>query len=141
MLKAFETGLSEGIQYERRVFYTLFSTEDQKEAAELSGYHPGDRLLTIGSGHDLVAEPRQRARRHPADGRVVVEARGEHGGDGEEPATQRETTGWTVRVETRLARFAGLGHLKLRVMANPPAIPARPMRSQVLLVSPGMRPM
>ena len=31
VLKAFETGLSEGIQYERRVFYTLFSTEDQKE--------------------------------------------------------------------------------------------------------------
>jgi len=31
VLKAFETGLSEGIQYERRVFYSLFSTEDQKE--------------------------------------------------------------------------------------------------------------
>jgi enoyl-CoA hydratase len=31
VLRAFETTLSEGIQYERRVFYTLFSTEDQKE--------------------------------------------------------------------------------------------------------------
>lgn len=29
--KAFETGLSEGIDYERRAFYFLFASEDQKE--------------------------------------------------------------------------------------------------------------
>jgi len=29
--KAFETTLTEGVQFERRLFYTLFSTEDQKE--------------------------------------------------------------------------------------------------------------
>jgi len=29
--KAFETPLSEGLEYERKLFYTLFSTEDQKE--------------------------------------------------------------------------------------------------------------
>jgi enoyl-CoA hydratase len=31
VLKAFETGLSEGIQYERKLFYLLFATDDQKE--------------------------------------------------------------------------------------------------------------
>lgn len=29
--KAFETSLSEGLEYERRLFYLLFATEDQKE--------------------------------------------------------------------------------------------------------------
>jgi enoyl-CoA hydratase len=29
--RAFETTLSEGIRFERRVFHSLFSTEDQKE--------------------------------------------------------------------------------------------------------------
>jgi len=29
--KAFETGLQEGLQYERKNFYTLFASEDQKE--------------------------------------------------------------------------------------------------------------
>ncbi|NCW67861.1 MAG: enoyl-CoA hydratase, partial [Marivivens sp.] len=29
--KAFETSLSEGVAYERSVFYSLFATEDQKE--------------------------------------------------------------------------------------------------------------
>lgn len=29
--RAFETGLSEGIRFERRLFYSLFATEDQKE--------------------------------------------------------------------------------------------------------------
>lgn len=31
VLKAFETSLSEGLEYERKVFYMLFATEDQKE--------------------------------------------------------------------------------------------------------------
>lgn len=31
VLKAFETPLSEGLEYERKLFYTLFATEDQKE--------------------------------------------------------------------------------------------------------------
>ncbi|MCH8345203.1 MAG: enoyl-CoA hydratase/isomerase family protein [Planctomycetes bacterium] len=31
VLKAFETTLSEGLEYERKLFYMLFSTEDQKE--------------------------------------------------------------------------------------------------------------
>jgi enoyl-CoA hydratase len=31
VLKAFETTLSEGLEYERKLFYTLFATEDQKE--------------------------------------------------------------------------------------------------------------
>jgi len=31
VLKAHETTLSEGLEYERKLFYTLFSTEDQKE--------------------------------------------------------------------------------------------------------------
>ncbi len=31
VLKAHETGLSEGLEYERKLFYTLFATEDQKE--------------------------------------------------------------------------------------------------------------
>jgi len=31
VLKAFEMPLSEGLEYERKLFYTLFSTEDQKE--------------------------------------------------------------------------------------------------------------
>jgi enoyl-CoA hydratase len=29
--KAFETTMTEGIQFERKLFYTLFATEDQKE--------------------------------------------------------------------------------------------------------------
>jgi enoyl-CoA hydratase len=29
--RAFETGLAEGIRFERRVFHSLFATEDQKE--------------------------------------------------------------------------------------------------------------
>ncbi len=32
--RAFEASLAEGIQYERRVFYSLFATEDQKEGME-----------------------------------------------------------------------------------------------------------
>ncbi len=31
VLKAFETGLSEGLEYERKLFYLLFATQDQKE--------------------------------------------------------------------------------------------------------------
>jgi len=31
VLKAFDTPLEEGLQYERRNFYLLFSTEDMKE--------------------------------------------------------------------------------------------------------------
>ncbi|MEK6642880.1 MAG: enoyl-CoA hydratase-related protein [Planctomycetota bacterium] len=31
VLHAFETGLSEGLDYERKMFYMLFATEDQKE--------------------------------------------------------------------------------------------------------------
>ena len=31
VLKAFETTLSEGLEYERKLFYMLFGTEDQKE--------------------------------------------------------------------------------------------------------------
>jgi enoyl-CoA hydratase len=31
VLKAFETPLGEGLEYERKLFYTLFATEDQKE--------------------------------------------------------------------------------------------------------------
>ncbi len=31
VLKASETGLSEGLEYERKLFYLLFATEDQKE--------------------------------------------------------------------------------------------------------------
>ncbi|MHC4414112.1 MAG: enoyl-CoA hydratase-related protein [Planctomycetota bacterium] len=31
VLKAFETTLSEGLEYERKLFYTLFATQDQKE--------------------------------------------------------------------------------------------------------------
>jgi len=31
VLKAFEMNLSEGLEYERKLFYTLFATEDQKE--------------------------------------------------------------------------------------------------------------
>ena len=31
VVKAFETTLSEGLEYERKLFYTLFATEDQKE--------------------------------------------------------------------------------------------------------------
>ena len=31
MLKAQETNLSEGLEYERKLFYMLFATEDQKE--------------------------------------------------------------------------------------------------------------
>lgn len=31
VLKAFETTLAEGLEYERKLFYTLFATEDQKE--------------------------------------------------------------------------------------------------------------
>ncbi len=31
VLRAFETGLSEGLDYERNLFYMLFATEDQKE--------------------------------------------------------------------------------------------------------------
>lgn len=32
--RAFETSLAEGIQFERRVFYSLFATEDQKEGMD-----------------------------------------------------------------------------------------------------------
>ena len=31
MLKAAETTLTEGLEYERKLFYMLFATEDQKE--------------------------------------------------------------------------------------------------------------
>ena len=31
VLKAFESPLSEGLDYERKMFYMLFGTEDQKE--------------------------------------------------------------------------------------------------------------
>ena len=31
VLKAFETTLAEGLEYERKLFYMLFATEDQKE--------------------------------------------------------------------------------------------------------------
>ncbi|GJQ27485.1 MAG: enoyl-CoA hydratase [Phycisphaerae bacterium] len=31
VLRAFETGLSDGLEYERKLFYMLFATEDQKE--------------------------------------------------------------------------------------------------------------
>lgn len=31
VLRAFETGLSDGLDYERKLFYMLFATEDQKE--------------------------------------------------------------------------------------------------------------
>lgn len=31
VLKAFEVGLAEGLEYERKLFYMLFATEDQKE--------------------------------------------------------------------------------------------------------------
>ncbi|HUN80280.1 MAG TPA: enoyl-CoA hydratase-related protein [Phycisphaerae bacterium] len=31
VLRAFETGLSDGLDYERKMFYMLFATEDQKE--------------------------------------------------------------------------------------------------------------
>jgi enoyl-CoA hydratase len=31
VLKAFESTLSEGLEYERKLFYMLFATEDQKE--------------------------------------------------------------------------------------------------------------
>jgi len=31
ILRAFETGLSDGLDYERKMFYMLFATEDQKE--------------------------------------------------------------------------------------------------------------
>ncbi|HEY3244655.1 MAG TPA: enoyl-CoA hydratase-related protein, partial [Phycisphaerae bacterium] len=31
VLKAFETSLSEGLEYERKLFYMLFATNDQKE--------------------------------------------------------------------------------------------------------------
>ena len=31
MLKAHETSLAEGLEYERKLFYMLFATEDQKE--------------------------------------------------------------------------------------------------------------
>ncbi|MCZ6836526.1 MAG: enoyl-CoA hydratase-related protein, partial [Planctomycetota bacterium] len=31
VLKAFETPLSEGLEYERKLFYSLFATDDQKE--------------------------------------------------------------------------------------------------------------
>jgi enoyl-CoA hydratase len=31
ILRAFETGLSDGLDYERKLFYMLFATEDQKE--------------------------------------------------------------------------------------------------------------
>ena len=31
MNKSFETTLSEGLEYERKLFYSLFATEDQKE--------------------------------------------------------------------------------------------------------------
>ncbi len=31
ILRAFETGLSDGLDYERKMFYALFATEDQKE--------------------------------------------------------------------------------------------------------------
>ena len=34
ILKAFETGLDEGLQFERRNFYLLFSTEDMKEGMQ-----------------------------------------------------------------------------------------------------------
>ena len=29
--RAFETTLTEGLRYERRIFYSMFATEDQKE--------------------------------------------------------------------------------------------------------------
>ena len=31
VVKAFELALTEGLEYERKLFYTLFATEDQKE--------------------------------------------------------------------------------------------------------------
>ena len=31
ILRAFETSLSDGLDYERNLFYMLFATEDQKE--------------------------------------------------------------------------------------------------------------
>jgi enoyl-CoA hydratase len=31
VLRAFETGLTDGLDYERKMFYMLFATEDQKE--------------------------------------------------------------------------------------------------------------
>jgi enoyl-CoA hydratase len=34
ILKAFETGLDEGLQFERRNFYLLFSTQDMKEGMQ-----------------------------------------------------------------------------------------------------------
>jgi enoyl-CoA hydratase len=32
--KAFEGGLADGVAYERRVFHSLFATEDQKEGMD-----------------------------------------------------------------------------------------------------------
>ena len=32
--RAFESGLSDGVSYERRVFHALFATEDQKEGMD-----------------------------------------------------------------------------------------------------------
>jgi enoyl-CoA hydratase len=34
ILRAFETGLAEGVEYERKMFYALFATADQKEGME-----------------------------------------------------------------------------------------------------------
>jgi len=44
--KAFEGGLSDGVDYERRIFHSLFATEDQKEgmAAFLDKRKPVWRL-------------------------------------------------------------------------------------------------
>ncbi len=32
--RAFEVNLAEGVRYERRIFYSLFATDDQKEGME-----------------------------------------------------------------------------------------------------------
>jgi len=32
--RAFESGLADGVSYERRIFHSLFATEDQKEGMD-----------------------------------------------------------------------------------------------------------
>ena len=67
---AFETGLAQGIDFERRLFHGLFGTEDQKEGmAAFVEKRPGElegasKELSIGHGTHRLHRARQYGRRH-----------------------------------------------------------------------------
>jgi enoyl-CoA hydratase len=68
--KAFETSLRDGLEYERRLFYLLFATEDQKEG--MRGVHREaqgrmERTLSSGGGTDRFPNPGSGPGGHPLE--------------------------------------------------------------------------